>query len=95
MNKRGRVNVFQFGNVPSAQKYHPTERPLPLIEEVLNTLSFPGQIVLVPFLGSGATLRACYKLNLLGYGWEVNPAYKDRFMLAVEDDFKVKPAEAS
>ena len=88
MAKRGRLNVFDFATTPSAQKYHPTERPLPLIEELLSTLSIARQIVLVPFLGSGATLRACYKLGMSGFGFDISSEYKDRFLLAVEEDVK-------
>ena len=88
MAKRGRLNVFDYPTTPAAKKYHPTERPLPLIEELLGTFLVPTQIVLVPFLGSGATLRACYKLGMGGFGFDINPEYKDRFLLAVEEDFK-------
>jgi ParB family chromosome partitioning protein len=89
INKRGRSNVFQFPLVPASQKYHPTERPLELIEELLDTFGTVGQVVFVPFLGSGATLRACYRTNRKGYGYDINGEYKDRFMLAVEQDAKL------
>ncbi len=82
--KRGRLNVFKF---PGAQgKIHPTERPVPLMEDLLETLTTPRSIVLVPFLGSGNTLRAAYKCGMSCFGFEINPTYKDRFMLAVEQD---------
>ena len=84
--KRGRVNVFDFPGTPSSQKYHPTERPVAMIEELLNTLGTPLQRVLVPFLGSGATLRAAYNCGMTGVGWDLNPEYKSRFMLKVEED---------
>jgi len=84
--KRGRLNVFNYPGVPGSQKYHPTERPIALIEEILSTLGAPLQTVLVPFLGSGATLRAAYNLGMGGQGWDLNPEYKDKFMLAVEHD---------
>jgi DNA modification methylase len=44
------------------------------------------QNVLVPFLGSGATLRAAYNRGLTAYGFDANAEYKDRFLLAVEED---------
>jgi len=88
INKCGRSNVFAFPLVPLSQKYHPTERPVELIEEILDTFGTVGQVVFVPFLGSGATLRACYRRNRKGYGFDLNAEYKDRFMLAVEDDAK-------
>lgn len=84
MAERGRSNVFSFAN--SSNKYHPTERPVPLIEAILSTLSVGMDTVLVPFLGSGATLRACYNRGLKGFGFDVDAKYKDKFMLAVEED---------
>jgi len=86
--KRGRLNVFDFPTVPGSQKYHPTERPVPLIQELLETLATPRQMVLVPFLGSGATLRAAYNAGMQGFGWDLNAEYKPHFMLKVEADTK-------
>lgn len=97
MAKRGRLNVFDFAGVQGAKKYHPTERPVPLIEELLTTL-LPGgmSVVLVPFVGSGATIRAAYNLGVYAFGWDLNPAYKDKFMLAIEADARgLAAADAS
>lgn len=84
--RRGRLNTFDYPGTPPAQKYHPTERPLGLMEDILCTLGVARQIVLIPFLGSGVTLRAAYLTGMLGFGWDSNKEYKDRFMLAVEAD---------
>jgi len=89
LNKPGRLNTFQFPGCPTMgpnAKYHPTQRPVELIEELLETFTVGQQIVFVPFLGSGATLRACYNKGVLGYGYDLNGTYKDKFMLAVEQD---------
>lgn len=85
MVERGRLNVFNFPGVAGAKKYHPTQRPTPLIEEIFNTLGAGRQHVFIPFLGSGATLLACYACGFSGFGFDLNGEYKDRFMLAVED----------
>jgi ParB/RepB/Spo0J family partition protein len=86
--KQGRSNVFQFASVAGTQKYHPTERPLALMDEMLEIFTAPNNIVLIPFLGSGVTLRACYLNGRLGFGWDIDSQYKDKFMLAVEDDMR-------
>lgn len=86
--KEGRINVFNYSPVPGTQKYHPTERPVALIEEILNCLAVPRSNVLVPFLGSGATLRAAYNCGMSARGYDLNGEYKDKFMLAVEQDTK-------
>lgn len=82
----GRLNVFSYAGLTPTQKIHPTERPVALIEDILKTLAPPGTKVLSPFLGSGATIRAAFNLGLSAQGWDVNPEYRDRFMLAIEKD---------
>lgn len=84
--KEGRLNVFNYSTIPGSKKIHPTERPVALIEDILSTLTAPMSTVLIPFLGSGATLRAVYNCGMQGLGWDLNGEYKDRFMLAVEED---------
>lgn len=86
--KQGRSNVFSFPPVHGPKKYHPTERPLHLIQEILNTFCFVGAVVLVPFVGSGATLRSCYLEGMKCFGFDLNDEYKPKFMLAVEEDLR-------
>ncbi len=84
--KRGRANVFHFQG--ASDKYHPTQRPLDMMEELLSTLSVDMQTVMVPFLGSGVTLRAAFRLGMRAFGWDLNGEYKDKFMLSIEADAK-------
>jgi ParB/RepB/Spo0J family partition protein len=86
MAERGRSNVFQFGG--AKDKYHPTQRPVELIEEILERHTTGMDTVFVPFLGSGATLRAAFNRGLKAFGFDLDGKYKDKFMLAVEEDAK-------
>lgn len=86
LHKRGRSNIFSFAGETGSGRYHPTQRPLALMEEVLSTIGVDLQSVLVPFLGSGVTLRAAYKVGMSAKGWDMSGEYKDKFMLAVEKD---------
>lgn len=88
MNHRGRSNVFHFDTVPPSKKYHPTERPVSLICELLDRLGTGMTKVFIPFLGSGATLRACYKIGFDGAGFDISDEYRKKFMLSVEQDTK-------
>ena len=54
---------------------HPTQKPLELIERIVETSSKPGMTVLDPFLGSGTTCVACKKLGRNYIGIEKEPAY--------------------
>lgn len=84
MIERGRLNVFNFSPVPPKQKYHPTQRPLELIEHIFTCLAAGRANVFVPFLGSGASLLACYNLGFTGFGFDLNGEYKPKFMLEAE-----------
>lgn len=84
--KRGRSNVFHYSPVSPARKYHPAERPLDLMLEILDTFVYPGSRILVPFLGSGVTLRAAYKRDLVGFGWDMDELAKKHFINRVTED---------
>ena len=90
LNKEGRSNVFDFPPLNPADKWHPTQRPVALIEEILETFALPATICLVPFLGSGATLMAAYKKQMSAFGFDLNQKCKDRFLIEVEEEFKQK-----
>lgn len=86
--KRGRLNVFNFSGESSSKKYHPTQRPMPLMEELLSVFGVYTTTVLVPFLGSGTTIRAAYKCGMQAFGWDISGEYKNRFLLELEEDAK-------
>ena len=86
IRNRGRINVFDFPVVPASRKYHPTQRPIELMQEILRTFAWEGSIIMVPFLGSGATLLAAYREKINGFGWELNEENKEPFLAAVEQD---------
>ena len=87
--KHGHRNVFEYAGVAGNgknSKYHPTQRPIELITDILETFTVPSQHVLIPFLGSGATLRACYVTGNKGFGWDLDGKYKKPFLNHVESD---------
>ena len=84
--RQGRGNIF---NYPMVQKKdHPTEKPLVLMEEILNLCLDPGSHILIPFLGSGVTLRAAYRLKHTGMGWDLSQAHKDSFLNKIAADME-------
>ena len=86
--KAGVGNVFHHDKV--YKKTHPTEKPLSLMMNILETIVFPGSIIMIPFLGSGVTLRAAYKLGHTGYGWDLSETYKEGFLKRVGEDHGTK-----
>lgn len=56
---------------------HPTEKPWRLMRDILFDFTAPGDLVLDPFAGSGATLVAAVLAGRRAIGIEINPAYFD------------------
>jgi len=54
---------------------HPTQKPIALAVRAVQNSSAEGDAVLDPFLGSGTTLVACYRLGRRGVGIEISEEY--------------------
>ena len=70
LNTPGAANYLIHSKVPSEQKFHPTQRPISLMEDVI-TRFIDGGKILVPFAGSGVTLRAASNLKLKAIGYDL------------------------
>lgn len=68
------VNTGRYGG-------HPTEKPVALMQEIIQDFTPQGCTILDPFMGSGTTLVACAKMGRTGIGIELDPEY---FEIAVE-----------
>ncbi len=54
---------------------HPTTKPLPLMRQIVEDFTSPGDLVLDPFAGSGTTGIACKMLGRRFVGWERDANY--------------------
>jgi len=77
---------------PSANRLHPTMKPVEIVERALVNSSKAGDLVLDLFMGSGTTLIACHKNNRISYGMELDPIYCDVIVKRWEE-FTGKKAE--
>lgn len=57
---------------------HPTQKPVRLLERLLNLVSKPGAVVVDPFMGSGSTGIACLNSGRHFIGWEIDKEYFDK-----------------
>lgn len=73
-NIGGSKTVHQFDNIKGT-KVHPTEKPVPLMEFYVANSSKEGDLVLDPFMGSGATGVACLKSGRGFIGMEIDETY--------------------
>jgi DNA modification methylase len=64
-------NVWQFKRVNP--EYHPTQKPVAIIERIIESSTLKNDLVLDPFLGSGTTAVACKELGRNYIGIEISP----------------------
>ena len=57
------------------KRYHPTQKPVELIEKIIQKSSNEGDTVLDPFMGSGTTGVACVNTNRNFIGIEIDEEY--------------------
>lgn len=75
-NDRSQTTVIDFDR-PSRSEFHPTMKPVGLMEYQIKNSSKPKTIVLDLFGGSGTTLIACQKNNRISYNMELDQKYCD------------------
>lgn len=83
--RQGRSNVFHYKPVFSGNKIHPTERPIEMIQDILQTFCWEGARVLVPFLGSGNTILSASNLGMVAFGFDLSQPYKDAYIIRVTE----------
>lgn len=65
--------------------FHPTEKPVPLLEYLIKTYSNEGDTVLDATMGSGSTMVACVNTNRHGIGIELHDGYFETAVKRVQD----------
>lgn len=76
INNMGTKNVLSIQN-KIGNRTHPTEKPVALMEILINNSSNEGDIVLDPFMGTGSTGIAAVKNNRRFIGIELDKQYFD------------------
>ena len=89
-NPQGENCNVLFYNVPSQkERYHPTQKPVDLLEHLILSYSNEGETVLDNCMGSGSTGVACVNTNRKFIGIELDEGYfniaKKRIEEAVND----------
>lgn len=78
-HKRDLLRHYYFGafGADARGRVHPTQKPTPLLAEIIERWAPAEGVIADPFLGSGSTLIAAEKLGRVCYGLEIEPAYCD------------------
>ena len=85
-NNRGRMvmNVMDWPRDTRTPKVHPTQKPVPLLERLIDLFTDAGDVVIDPCAGSGSTLVAAENLDRKAFGFEI----KKEFCAAYEQEMK-------
>ena len=63
---------------------HPTPKPVPIIQTLIENSTVPGQLVLDPFIGSGTTAIAAIRSKRHYIGFELNSEYYNKACERIE-----------
>jgi site-specific DNA-methyltransferase (adenine-specific) len=64
-------NCFDWPMRDETPKIHPTQKPVPLLERLIEIFTDENDVVIDPVAGSGVTLLAAKNLNRRAYGFEI------------------------
>lgn len=77
-NSGGKRGIYtHLTNQRDRDGRHPTEKPIPLMAEIVQDFTNAGQTVMDPFMGSGTTGVACVRTGRSFIGIEMDPKWFD------------------
>lgn len=68
------IEAFSQGTA-AEPRFHPTQKPVSLYEELLERFAEPGDKILDTHAGSASSLVACYNMHFDVWGFEIDPEY--------------------
>lgn len=74
------IGVYKHPICRDVGRFHPTQKPLNLIKEIIEKHSNPNDLVVDCFSGSGTTAVACLELGREFKGCEINQEYFEKSM---------------
>ncbi len=79
-NSKYDKGIYDFPIQGGKNRFHPTQKSLPLFEELIKKHSNEGDLVVDPFLGGGTTALACKNTNRNFKGCEIDKKFYDKVM---------------
>lgn len=69
------MNCFDWVRDSSTPKVHPTQKPVQLLERLIEIFTDKGDVVIDPCAGSGTTLKAAINMGRKAYGFEIKKKF--------------------
>jgi DNA modification methylase len=79
---------------PQKSRFHPTQKPVALIKNLILNSTRTGDVVFDGFIGSGTTALACEETKRVCYGVELDPEYCDVLLKRFEDRYGIKSVKS-
>jgi site-specific DNA-methyltransferase (adenine-specific) len=92
-NNKGKMvfNIIDWERDAKTERIHPTQKPIGLLERLIELFTDPGDVVIDPVAGSGTTLIAANNKRRKSYGFEIKKDfYKAATKLITENELKNK-----
>lgn len=87
-NGGGKRGLYTHCVNTGRQGEHPTEKPVPLMVEIVSDFTQPGEIICDPFMGSGTTGVACVREGRGFIGIERDPKWFDLACRRISDELR-------
>lgn len=68
-------NILEFSGVTNKDRFHPTQKPVELLEYLIKTYTHKGETILDNCIGSGSTYIACLNTDRKCIGIELDKTY--------------------
>lgn len=91
--KRAKDKSVLFYPRPNKSMFHPTTKPIALIQNLILNSSRVGDVVFDGFLGSGTTALACHETGRIFIGCELDPEYCNTILKRFEDRYGITAYE--
>ena len=79
-NSKYDKGIYEYPIQSGKNRFHPTQKSIPLFEELIKKHSNEGDLVVDPFLGGGTTAIACKNTKRKFNGSEVCKDYYDKII---------------
>ena len=91
-NNNGKMifNVMDWPRDNESAKIHPTQKPIKLLERLIEIFTDEGDVIIDPVAGSGSTLVAANNLNRKAYGFEIKKDFYTAAKNWIEESAKIK-----